>query len=394
MGAGFTPADNVIVHGFVNINKEKMSKSRGTFITAKEFAKAADPEFLRYYFASGLTHTMTDVDLDVDTFKAKINNELVANIANFAYRTLSFLNKNYDSKLGKTRDKRLLEEIRKKAYEIRKAYEELDYRRVVNLILEISAHGNKYFQDNAPWELIKTNKTETLKVLTDCTNILKIITITLTPILPDYCDKLEEQLGLKELKWKDLEKPLTNHKIGKAKIIIKKIEQLKLDLPEKTTFVEEPFSKLDLKVAEVISVSEHYKADKLLIICVDMGGPKRQLVAGLKPFYKNVQTLIGKRIVVLSNLEHATLRGERSEGMLLAAETPDSKTVKVLEAPESEPGDQVFIKGIKPHNRTINFDDFTQVKIRVQKGKIMYKGYQLQTEKEKLKSTIKKGTVR
>ncbi|MBN2368644.1 methionine--tRNA ligase, partial [Candidatus Woesearchaeota archaeon] len=397
MGAGFAPPDNVVVHGFVNVNGEKMSKSRGTFITAEDFRKMAPPEYLRYYFASNLTHTMTDIDLDLENFMAKSNNELVANIANFVYRTLSFINNNYDSKLGKARDDMLLKDIIDKSELIRRAYGEFNYREAVRLIMEISSEGNKYFQNNEPWTLIKDNKEETLKVLTDCANIVKVLAIVMKPILPVFCKSIEEQLGIKEQNWDDLGNRIENKKIGTAKIVMKKIENMKIEAPapKKEKKEEEPFAKLNLKVAKIKSVSEHYKADKLLLINIDLGNETRQIVAGLRPYYPDPQVLVGKHIVVVSNLEHANLRGEISQGMLLAAETPDVKTVEVVEAPNSKPGDQVFVEGITPHVATIKFDEFMKVDLYVEGHKVMYKGKQLQSKKDKLKvKGVEKGKVR
>jgi methionine--tRNA ligase beta chain len=186
-------------------------------------------------------------------------------------------------------------------------------------------------------------------------------------------------------------------RIGTAKIIIQKIDKIELSLPEKKEEEEttEPFAKLNLKVAKVIGVSEHYKADKLLLINIDLGkGETRQLVAGLRPFYEDPQILVGKHIICVTNLEHANLRGEMSQGMLLAAETEDVKTVMVVEAPDSEPGSQVFIEGIEIGKETIKFDDFMKTGIYVHDSMIMYKGKQLQTDSEKICSKIKNGKVR
>ncbi len=405
MGSGFKPAGNVIVHGFLNINGEKMSKSRGTFIKAEDFAKIGNTEFLRYYLASNLTHSMTDLDLDIENFKAKINNELVANIANFVYRTLSFINNKFDSRISKTRDKRLIEKAVKISHEIKKSYEKFEYRDAVKKILEISSMGNKYFQDNKPWELIKENKEEAEKVLADCANIAKILSIAAKPVLPEFSKEIEKQLNIGGQEWKDIPNILENHVIGKAKIVLKKIDKIMLSLPEKQKKEkkEDEFSKLDLRVGKITSVSDHYKADKLLIINVDLGSEKRQLVAGLKPYYEDPNELVGKNIIVVSNLEHANLRGEISQGMLLAAETEDSRTVEVLEAPNSEAGQRVFIEGAmlesnkkdelnkedeqsKENKRKIKFEEFLKAKIYVKDNKVYYKGKQLQTNNEKIKT--------
>jgi len=175
------------------------------------------------------------------------------------------------------------------------------------------------------------------------------------------------------------------------------LEEVKFEMPKKKVEkkMEEEFSKLNLKVAKIISVSEHYKADKLLILNIDFGDEKRQLVAGLKPYYPDTSVLVGKHIIVVTNLEHANLRGEKSEGMLLAAETDDSKTVEALEAPNSKPGEQVYVEGIGIGKETIKFDDFMKVNIYVEGHKVMYKGKQLKTKKEEIKTkNVAHGKVR
>ncbi len=395
MGSGFTIPDNIVVHGFLNINKEKMSKSRGTFITAEQFRKKVDPHLIRFYFASNLTHTMTDLDLDIENFKAKINNELVANIANFVYRTLSFTNKNFKGKLSKIRDTRLLDDVVRKAGEVKKAYESFNYRDAVKHILEISSLGNKYFQDNQPWDLVKKNKDETQKILTDCANIVKVLSIVIKPILPEFSNAIEQQLSLKNLKWSDIPKQIENKTIGTAKIVLKKLEKVDLNLSKPKIKEDADFSKLDLRVAKVKSVSNHYKADKLILINIDLGNETKQLVAGLKPYYPDSNVLVGKHIVVLANLEHANLRGEKSEGMLLAAESENMKTVEVVEAPNSKPGDQVYIGGIKSGTKTLKFQDFMKINIYVENSKVLFKGKQLKTSKENIKTKkVKKGKVR
>jgi methionyl-tRNA synthetase len=396
MGSEFKPADNVVVHGFMNVNGEKMSKSRGTFITALDFSKKADPEFLRFYLAGDLTHSMTDLDLDLERFQAKVNNELVSNLSNFAYRTLSFTNKNFDSKITTINDKELLKKIIEITKLIQINYSNFEFRKVIKHILEIGSLGNKYFQDKQPWVLVKENIDDAQLVLTDCVNILKILAVVIRPILPEFSNNIEQQLNIKKQNWSDINNTIENHTINKANIIYKKIEDIKLELPKKEEKdVINPMSKLNLKVAKIVSASDHPKADKLLLVKIDLGNDeKRQLVAGLKPFYDDPQILVGKHIICVTNLEHANLRGEMSQGMMLAAETKDTKTVKVLVAPNSKPGDQVYIKGIKPETKTIKFDDFMKVKFYVKDNKAMYEGKQLQTDTEKIKTEIETGNIR
>ena len=183
MESGFSLPTNIVVHGFLTVKKEKMSKSRGALLSAREYLDILDPEYLRYYYASGLTHKVNDIDLDFNDFSDKANNELVANVGNFCYRVLSFTNKNVDSKLGKLpKDESLVVELNAKAKEIEKHYDSLDFRDALMQIMAYSSLGNKYFQDNAPWKLVKegeAGKEKAHKVInTEMLKIMVIISLT------------------------------------------------------------------------------------------------------------------------------------------------------------------------------------------------------------------------
>lgn len=376
MAADFKVPDNLIVHGFLTISKEKMSKSRGTFLTAKEFSAKINPEYLRFYYAANLTHTMTDIDFDLDDFKARVNNELVANIGNFAYRTLSFLEKNFNGEIKGFKEEKLVKEIEKKFDDVRKNYENYNFREAVKLILEISSIGNKYFQENEPWKLFKEDKKKTIEILTFCVNLVKNLSILVKPILPEFSGKIEKQLKLKDLSWKDLNFNLKNCKLGKSAILFSKISN---EL-EELFVLEEPFSRLNLKVAEVMSVEEHPEAEKLYVLKINLGTEKRQLVAGLRENYKKAN-LLNKKIVVLCNLKPAKLRGVESQGMLLAA--VDGRNVVVLEAAKSKKGEHVFAEGIAPNPaKEIDIKEFSEIKMKVKSGKILYKDKVLKTSSE------------
>ncbi|MFH1398557.1 MAG: methionine--tRNA ligase [Candidatus Woesearchaeota archaeon] len=221
MGADFNLPDYLVVHGFLTVNKEKMSKSRGTFLLASDFEKLAQPEFLRFYYAANLTRKLADVDLDLNDFREKINNELVANVANFFYRVLSFCNKNFDSKVLPAGDF-----LKRFDYsKVLADYENVDLRNAVKQILAISTEGNKYFQDNKPWAVIKEDRQRAHQVISNCVNLVKDLTILLKPILPVFADAIQEQLNLEKLEIGVLGKALGGYTINKAEIVIRKIEE-------------------------------------------------------------------------------------------------------------------------------------------------------------------------
>ena len=369
-GVGLNLPSTLLVHGFLTVQGEKMSKSRGTFFTAKEFAQMSKPELLRYYYARNLGKKVEDINLDFKDYVDKVNNELVANIANFIYRTLSFCNKYLENDVTTLADKKVFTALTKKAEQVVQAYHHYNLREAVNGILAISAEGNKFFQSNEPWNLIKKDKNKTQKVITQCASIAKMLTILLKPILPVFAQAVEQQLGLDNLTFKDLTAPLENRTINKAEILLKKIEPI--------TINQEPLSLLNLKVGVVKEVKDHPDAEKLFILQVDLGTEQRQLVAGLRKFYDK-DALTGKHLVIVTNLKPAKLRGQLSQGMLLAAEK--NGKVKIVEAPDTSPGAQVSVGTILSNEEEITIDDFSKVKLTTKDGKVVYGDKPLKTEK-------------
>jgi len=372
MGSGFKTPDNVVVHGFLTVNGEKMSKSRGTFITARQYLDSLNPELLRYYYASNLTHTTSDIDLDFKDFMSRINNELIGNIANFCYRTLSFIEKYADGKIGKigtkNSDMMAIERMNDILRKTGKKYEEFAFREVMKNIVELSNVGNRYFQDNEPWKLAKTDKKRMEEVLALSANMVKNLAICLKPVLPLFSEKMEKQLNLEKLEWKDIDKIIENHKIGKSEIIFRKIEKIEFS---------EPFASLDLRVAKVENIEELKGSDKLYVLRVNLGTEKRTLVAGLKGIYDK-RELKGKKLIVLCNLKKAKFKGIESEGMLLAVEGKDGIGILTSEGKE---GTSVFVEDVeKTPAAEITLKDFLKLEITSRNGKIYYKDKPLKTK--------------
>jgi len=380
--AGFNLPESIVVHGFLTVNNEKMSKSRGTFFTAKDFLKQYDAEHLRYYYANVLSKKLADIDLNLNEFRDRINNELVGNLGNFCYRIISFTNKNFNGKIKNIdNDKKIINEINKKIENIENYYNELNFNAAVNEILSVSDIGNKYFQKNEPWALIKKDKDKVQEICALCVNIAKNLSILIQPVLPIFSSELQKQLNLKNLKWKDTGFDLKNHKIGKEKILVKKIEEIK----------EELFP-LNLKVAEIVEVKDHPDADKLYVLKIDLGTEKRQLVAGLKEHYSKNE-LKNKKIIVITNLKYAKLRGVESQGMLLAAE--DKGTVGVLAVNKSQPGTEVKCGNLANSTEQISFENFQKLKIEAKGGKVYFDDLELKTDKETVSvEKVKDGKVR
>ncbi len=359
MGAGFTLPKTIHVHGFLTVNGEKMSKSRGTFLTAKEFAQRYPPEYLRYYYASSLSKKLADIDLNFQTFADKVNNELVANIGNFCYRVISFTNKNFEGRIGEiAHDDGLEQDILALSDKVALCYADLNLNEAVRTIMHISTLGNQYFQSREPWKLIKVDREEVQRICALSLNIIKNLSILIAPVLPNFAAGMQEQLGAGKLKWKDINFSLQHHVIGKEKILINKIEEKK----------KEVFP-LTLKVAKIISIEDHPNADKLYVVQLDLGDERRQLVAGLKAHYSK-EELLGKKIVIISNLKYAKLRGVESQGMLLAGD--DGEQVGVLTVKDAIPGTAISVGEKENSAATITYDDFAKLTITTKDGKPIF----------------------
>ncbi|MBD3309736.1 methionine--tRNA ligase [Candidatus Woesearchaeota archaeon] len=381
MGAGFNLPESIYVHGFLTVNGEKMSKSRGTFFTASDFAEKYNPEYLRYYFAKMLSRKMSDIDLDFADFEDSVNNELVANLGNFCYRVLSFLNKNFEGKVNDIdENKKLIEEIMAKVKRIRSAYDDINTKEAVKEIMAISDLGNRYFQEKEPWKMIKKDEQEAHRVLGLCVNIVKILSILISPVLPKFAEELQKQLKAKDVSWDDINFRIRDHEVESEKILIEKVE-----------IAEEQKFPLDLRVAKILDARQHPNADKLLILEID-AGEKRQLVAGLKKWYKP-EDLKGKKTIIVANLKPAKLRGELSQGMILAAD--DGKNVGLLTVEKARPGDSANFGELKNNTSQVTFEEFERIRMKVMDGKAFYKDKELRAREEKVRiDSVQKGTLK
>ena len=361
MGSGFRAPNSIFVHGFLTVNGQKMSKSRGTFLTAKDYLALYKPEYLRFYYAKLLSKRLADINLDFAEFAEVVNSELVSNIANFCYRVLSFCHANFEGKVGKPQaSKELSEQILGCVKEAQQYYGELNSKEAIKKILQISSLGNKYFQEQEVWKLVKTDKQKAYGIVSYCVNVVKILAILLTPVLPDYSQKIRQQLALPLAGWSDINFNLTNHQLSSPSIVFEKIQPKPLS---------KPFP-LQLVVGKILSVKDHPNADSLYVVDVDLGKEKRTLVAGVKKYYSSKE-LIGHNVVVVANLEPATLRGVLSNGMLLAADAEGK--LKVL-SPEGKPGDVVCPQGFTTLSDRISYKAFTKIKFSVQSRKVFADG--------------------
>ena len=366
IGAGFKTANKLFVHGFLTINGEKMSKSKGTFIKASTYLKYLKPETLRYYYASKLTGGIEDIDLSIEDFTNKINSNLVGKLANLASRSGPMLTKNLDAQLGQLDDagRELVSKLAAEKEQIIENYENLNYAAAVRTITALADEANRYVEQNQPWITVKSDLEKTRTTLTAVINAVRILTIYLKPVLPEYAEKIEKFLNIDKLSFADVETVLQKRKINNFERLADRIDKKKViamieesketqnsesPSPAKTEAAGEPFKpectiedfeKIDLRIAKVVKAEPVEGADKLLRLQLDLGGVQKQVLAGIAGAYKPDE-LAGKIVVYLANLKPRKMRFGTSEGMILAAGA-GGKDIFILSADTGvKPGQRV-----------------------------------------------------
>lgn len=227
MSANLRTPTTIFVHGFLTINGEKMSKSRGTLISARKYLDCLSPEYLRYYFASKLSSTLEDLDLNFEDFRLKINSDLVGKVVNIASRCAGFITKHFDDMLSKEgAEPELLQEFIDAGNEIARAYEHTEFSRAVRLIMSLADKANQYIDAKKPWQLIKDENTkqEAQAICSVGLNMFRLLIIYLKPILPELSKNVEEFLNLPEQIWEDHKNVLLAHKINKFKPLMQRVE--------------------------------------------------------------------------------------------------------------------------------------------------------------------------
>jgi methionyl-tRNA synthetase len=364
MGAGFKTANKLFVHGFVNVNGVKMSKSRGTFIKASTYLKHLDPQYLRYYYASKLTAGIEDLDLNLDDFVSKVNSDLVGKLANLASRSGPMVTGKLGSTLGTLDEtgRKLIEKIQAAKTEIIQNYEHLNFAQVIRTIAALADETNRYVDQNQPWSLIKTDPEAARTVLTAVLNAVKILTIYLKPVLPAYSARIERFLNVPAMSFADTAKLLENHKINQFERLVERIEQEKVKAmveesiqqpqapqpaapaapaePLKAECTIEDFTKIDLRVAKVLTAEKVEGADKLLHLQLDLGFTQKSVFAGIAKAYKP-EELVGRNVICVANLKPRKMKFGLSEGMICAA-GPGGEDVSILSVdPKAKPGQRV-----------------------------------------------------
>ena len=351
--AGYRTPTKIFAHGFLTVGGQKMSKSRGTFITAESYLTLGmNPEWLRYYYAAKLNNTMEDIDLNLDDFMARVNSNLIGKYVNIASRCAKFIHERFNGKLSA----RLTSEVRLKEFQaqtlpIAKAYENRAYSAAISEIMHLADKANEYIEEFKPWTLAKDPQNDAAlhEVCSAGINMFRLLTIYLKPILPHLAAHVEAFLNIPPLTWADAQTRLMNHSINTYQHLMTRVDPKQIDAllaankaslgpansnthdgaqraaqrsktqPIAPIITIDDFTKIDLRIAKIINAERVDGAEKLLKLTLDIGEEKPRMVfAGIKSTY-DPNTIIGRLTVMVANLAPRKMKFGLSEGMVLAA---------------------------------------------------------------------------
>jgi methionyl-tRNA synthetase len=349
------------IHGFVTLRGEKMSKSRGTFILARDYLEKVNhpqaAEFLRFYYGSKLMPNAGDLDLNAGELLNRVNTTLANNIGNLAHRTAVFCDRSFEGRVPDAPwDEAIAAETAAAAAAIAGHFERGEFKFAAERIHALGNIGNKYYQDAKPWELIKTAPEKAATVMVTCVNLVKALAVFLKPFTPGIAAGIERKLQM-TLSWDDYAFSLRNAATGPTEKLVQPLEEAVLEplfgapaaaadqqaappVPAGDLIDIDLFGKVQLKVATVIAAEAVAKSKKLLKLQVAIGDEKRQIVAGIASHY-TPESMVGKQVVVVANLKPAKLFGETSQGMVLAAKNSDGTLVVVSPERSVTPGASV-----------------------------------------------------
>jgi methionyl-tRNA synthetase len=370
--AGYKLPTQVHVHGFLTVDGEKMSKSKGTFIRARTYLDAAlDPAYLRYYFASKLNSKVEDIDLNLTEFADKVNSDVVGKVVNLASRTAKFvpaLSATYPDDGG------LFAAAAKESDAIAEAYASCDYNGALRRIMALADRANEFVEVRAPWAL-KKDPSKVSELAATCTvslNLFRQLCIYLAPVLPDLARRAAELLHAPSSSWSDATQPVLGATLAPFQHLVARLDPAKVQVmvdaskvetpapatPASTTATDdgaalsaepiagtitfEDFAKVDLRVARILAAEDVPKAKKILKLTVTLGGDDRRTVfAGIKSAYGDPAKLVGRLIVIVANLTPKPMSFGTSEGMAIAA-GPGGSDIFLL-SPDSgaKPGQRV-----------------------------------------------------
>ncbi|MBC2691819.1 MULTISPECIES: methionine--tRNA ligase [Pseudomonas] len=373
-GAGYRKPTGINVHGYLTVNGQKMSKSRGTFIKARTYLDHLSPEYLRYYYASKLGRGVDDLDLNLEDFVQKVNSDLVGKVVNIASRCAGFIHKGNAGVLVDTNAApELTEAFLAAAPSIADAYEARDFARAMREIMGLADRANAWIADKAPWSLNKQEgkQEEVQAICATGVNLFRQLVIFLKPVLPLLAADAEAFLNVAPLTWNDHATLLANHQLNEFKPLMTRIDPVKVqamtdaskeDLAASQTdtgsaapqgngeLAKDPlsaeiefdaFAAVDLRVALILKAEAVEGADKLLRLTLDIGDEQRNVFSGIKSAYPDPAKLEGRLTMMIANLKPRKMRFGISEGMVMAA-GPGGAEIYLL-SPDSgaKPGQRI-----------------------------------------------------
>ncbi len=372
-GSDYRTPTAVFCHGFLTVNGQKMSKSRGTFIKARTYLDNLNPEYLRYYFAAKLSNGIEDLDLNLDDFILRVNSDLVGKVVNIASRCAGYIKKKCDGQLSEAcAEPELYQSFVQAGDKIATLFEQREYSHAIREIMALADKANQYIDEQKPWALAKEegNEAQVQDIYSVGVNLFRVLMAYLKPVLPTMAEASESFLNIEPLNWSAISEPLTAHEINKFKPLMTRVEQEKIDAMLETskedlkaesiktmqkessknvdTKIEpiadeiqyDDFAKIDLRIAKIVKAEHVEGADKLLQLTLDIGSETKNVFAGIKSAYQP-EDLVGKHTVMVANLAPRKMRFGVSEGMVLAA-GPGGKDLWILEPHEgAQPGMRV-----------------------------------------------------
>lgn len=366
--SGHRAPTGVYAHGFLTVDGQKMSKSRGTFITAKSYLEQGlNPEWMRYYIAAKLNSKIEDIDLNLQDFISRVNSDLVGKYVNIAARASGFIAKRFEGRLKDVADSELLAKLTAQSEAIAECYESREYARALRDIMALADIVNEYVDANKPWELAKQEgQDERLhEVCSELINAFTMLTAYLAPVLPKVAENAAKFLNLEAITWANTRETLGEHAINKYEHLMQRVEQKQVDdlieankqsiaataapaaeeskyekVAEQASF--DDFMKIDMRVAKVLNCEAVEGSTKLLKFDLDFGFEKRIIFSGIAASYPNPAELNGRMVIAVANFAPRKMaKFGVSEGMILSAATAEGK-LKLLDVDAgAQPGDKV-----------------------------------------------------
>ena len=360
--AGLRAPTAVFAHGFLTVDGQKMSKSRGTFITAKSYLdEGLNPEWMRYYIAAKLNNRIEDIDLNLNDFIARVNSDLVGKYINIASRAAGFVHKRFDGQLSDVASSELIQQLQAASASLAQSYEEREYAKALREVMALTDVVNEYVDANKPWELAKQEGQDARlqQVCSELINAFRILTVYLSPVLPKLSAAVAEFLNTSALVWADASNTLpAGHAINKYTHLMQRIEPEQIDKliannkqavadakaaeekaakaadfePVAETCSFDDFMKVDLRVAKVLNCEKVEGSSKLLKFSLDLGFEERTIFSGIAASYPEPEKLIGRMVVVVANFAPRKMaKFGMSEGMITSAANKDHSQLFLLD---------------------------------------------------------------